>query len=127
MVLIQVVLANVVHRTFAAFWIARRANITPMQNKPMVGVLHVTGWDTVKQVLFHVLWRCSVRKTKPGAYAQKMGVHGHGWLSEHNIKDDIGGFPAHSRKPLQLLTIARNLPVVFFYQHTAKFHYVLGL
>src|SRR3982750_1636782 len=84
-------------------------------------------WNKLKEfLLYHhdVLAGCDCGAVGD---AKNMRVDGHGRLSEGNVQNDIGSFPAYSRQLFERFARFRNLPAMLVDKQTARSDNILGL
>ena len=102
------------------------ADVTPVQNQPVMGILSVGGGHPAQQPLFHlqhIFSRC-----EPGAVTdpENMGIDRDGRGPESDVAHHISGFAPHAGSGFQRLLIVRNLPVMPIHQNMGHGHDIFG-
>jgi len=105
-------LAQVADDTFLTQRLARQTSVTPVQNKPMVGMTLVLYGNDLFQFGFNLERRLAGSQTGAIADTEDVGVDRDRRLAESNVEHDIGGLAPNTRQCLQCFPRARHLPSV---------------
>ena len=98
-----------------AFGFAGLADVTAMQEKPMMGFGDDGSRDVLDELAFGLKRILAVgREAEPLADAEDMGVDGHGGLIPYDGADDVGRFTSDPLERLQVVYVIGHLAVVDF-------------
>ena len=106
---------------------ARLADVAPVQDEPVVGVLAEFLRHVAQQLALDFERRLAGRK--PGAVrdAEDMGIHGDGRLAERGVEDHVRGLATHAGQRFEVLARARHLAAVPVHQQATGRDDVRGL
>src|SRR3954470_441924 len=102
-------LAKVADQALRAARLAREADVAPVQDQPVVGVLEKFRRRELQQPVLDFPRILSRGEAGPVGDAEDVGVDRHGGLAESGIEDHVGGLAAHPRQRLEGLAIRRHL------------------
>ena len=91
------ILAQIGDDTIGAFRFARLADIAPVQDQPVMGVLFVFVRRKFEQFFLHLERRFARREPGAVADAENVRIDRNRRLTERGIQNDIGGFSAEPR------------------------------
>ena len=120
-------LAQLKNNTPPAFRFAGGADITAVQDEPVVGVFFILFGDEFQQPLFDFQDVFPRRQAGAVGYPEDVGVHGDGGLAERGVEDDVGGFPAYSRQLFQRFPVGGDFPGMVAQQDVTGFDDIFGL
>src|SRR5262249_31464646 len=120
-------LAQVANYAFFAQRPARNTSVTPVQNKPMVGVTFVFGWNYLLQFRFDLKRRVAGGNSSAVTNTENGCSDGDGGSSERDIKHDIGSLAANARQRLQCLARVRHFPAMLGDELACQCNDVFGL
>ena len=119
--------AQIPHRAIPAFRFPRLADVTPVQDQPVMGVaLEFVGHHLFQHLLDHF---DVFPRRKAGAVRdpENMRIDGNRFLPERDIENDIGCFPPDAGQRHKRVAVLRHFAAEPLDQHPAQGDHVLCL
>src|SRR5699024_11021426 len=95
------------------------ANVSSVQNQPMVSILQEGFGNQSGKLLFYLIDCLAGGDACAVGYPKNMRVDGNNRVPKGRVQYDIGGFPAHAGQRLKGCAVIRNLALMFFNQDLA--------
>src|SRR5690349_11277680 len=121
------VFAQIADRALGAAGLARKADVAPVQDEPVVRVLQVLGRRELQQLVFYGNDILSRGETGTVRDAEDVRVHRYCVLAERRVEDHVRRLAPDARQVLERLAAAGYLAAVLLEQHLRERDHVLRL
>src|SRR5574344_1543881 len=119
--------ADITDDAIFAFGAACSAGVPSVMDEPVVCMPHILRRYPINKTLFHFRGRRTFGESYLRTAAQKMRVHGHNGLIEHDIEHDVRRLPANAGQRHEFFSCRRNFTAEILRKHSAQSDHMRSL